>query len=715
MAAECLAQKDANAKDAQAIGPDTDLIGFMLQSRGLTRETARLDAQILDTLASQQRMVQPHFMRYWKNPYEFPKFAAGLLKDQENHANDKEKGLFELFALSQARTGHRAAVRFDFVPVREPAKEKPIQAALEELARECGAKITAKEMDKAHSVAKSAPVEVQRQIAKFLLAACEAKHLRDRALRNYPKEKLRHAFDYAVLNFTLEDDKAAEEFSDGSVVNWDLGQALDFDDLYAGAGIGLRAVVDLEKFLTAPQTDDKKPLDLSAVKFEFDTPLGKVVFNGKHENNLYQGEDYLLIVDLAGNDFYKGATAAAHRLDHPISVVIDRAGDDIYMADKKTPCAQGAGILGYGFLIDNEGDDMFTAVNNAQGMCYFGVGILWARGGNDTFKAHTAAQGSAAFGVANLVKIGGNDSYDAYFCSQGFGFVRGYGCLIDTDGNDRYVAEPYDLVHPAKLGHDNLRNYSFCQGAGWGQRGDMFGGHAMGGGTGILQDLGGNDWYESGVFAQATGYWYGTGILHDKAGDDHYEGSFFVQSGTAHMGLTLLLDEAGNDSYHVWHAISQAGAHDGSVSFFIDKGGDDAFSAWEWKDKEGEQTLADTGVKGAGGGVLLGSAINNSIAVFIKTGGKARYEYYTKDSFGYSHQNGGAGTWRYEVLNAGLFIAVGCDSDYEKATLKDLPSDWGNPQSNASWSRQNLQTGNKDKVFGMGLDAGQGKIPEATP
>jgi hypothetical protein len=66
-------------------------------------------------------------------------------------------------------------------------------------------------------------------------------------------------------------------------------------------------------------------------------------------------------------------------------------------------------------------------------------------------------------------------------------------------------------------------------------------------------------------------------------------------------------------------------------------------------------------------------------------------------------------------VNAGLFIAVGCDSDYQKATLEDLPADWGNPQSNASWSRQNLQTGNKDKVFGMGLDAGQGKIPEATP
>ena len=81
-------------------------------------------------------------------------------------------------------------------------------------------------------------------------------------------------------------------------------------------------------------------------------------------------------------------------------------------------------------------------------------------------------QGSAAFGVANLTKIGGNDFYYAYYTSHGFGFVGAYGSLIDTGGDDIYEAEPYKLVHPGVGGHDNLRNYNFCQGAGWGQRGD---------------------------------------------------------------------------------------------------------------------------------------------------------------------------------------------------------------------------------------------------
>jgi hypothetical protein len=297
-------------------------------------------------------------------------------------------------------------------------------------------------------------------------------------------------------------------------------------------------------------------------------------------------------------------------------------------------------------------------------MCYFGVGILWDSGGDDVFKAHTAVQGSASFGVANLVKIGGKDSYHAYYCGQGFGGIEGVGCLIDTDGDDKYVGEPYDIVHQAKWGHDNLRNYSFCQGTALGQRGDIFGGHSMAGGTGVLQDLGGDDWYECGVYGQAAAYWYGTDILHDKVGNDHYEGSFFVQSSGVHMGMTMLLEEGGNDTYHVWRAISQAGAHDLAVSFLVDRGGDDTFSAWGWKDKDGKQTLTNTGVKGQDGGTLTGSAINNSVAVFINIGGNDTYELYTKDSLAWSFQNGEAGSWRADNFNIAMFIDVGGQDKY---------------------------------------------------
>ncbi|MEW6026350.1 MAG: hypothetical protein AB1599_03525 [Planctomycetota bacterium] len=722
----CVQINEARASRANVIN-DGSVISQMLRSGGLSKATARLSRSTLERLISQQKIVQPHFLRYWENPYEFPKFVSDLARGQEKNITDSTKGMFEQFGISQIRTGQRASYRYEFVPALEPKKEMPIQNALMELAKVC---LPAKEgrtivndTDKVamEKVLRDVPAELQVYIAKLILGAGEAKYFRDRALRNYPKERRQHAFDCAVSNFTVEDETAEEEMADMSVVNWDLGQMLDYGDLYAGAGINLKVICELEKFLAKPETEIKTEdaatptviaVNITNLAFEIETLLGKIAFNSKIEDNIYQCEDYLAIIDIHGNDTYKGPAAASYKLEHPISTIIDWSGNDTYTADEKTPCAQGAGILGYGFLVDNGGDDTFTAVNNAQGMCYFGVGILWDRSGDDSFKAHTSAQGSASFGVANLVKFDGNDSYYAYYTSQGFGFVGSYGCLIDTAGNDRYVAEPYDLVHQAKWGHDNLRNYSFCQGAGWGQRGDIFGGHSMGGGTGILQDLAGDDHYECRVYGQATGYWYGTGILYDKSGNDRYEGSFFVQSGTAHMGLTMLWDEAGNDKYHVWRGISQAGAHDYSVSILMDKGGDNNFSGWGWKDKEGSQTLTDTGVKGAEGGTLVGSAINNSIAIFVSLGGNDTYEYFTKDSFGWSFQNSGPDSWRYDDFNIGLFIDIGGNDTYNTPIEAGAPPDWGISGNDSSWSRLTRTPGNPNRIFSMGFDAAQGRLPE---
>jgi hypothetical protein len=235
----------------------------------------------------------------------------------------------------------------------------------------------------------------------------------------------------------------------------------------------------------------------------------------------------------------------------------------------------------------------------------------------------------------------------------------------------------------------------------------------MAGGTGILEDLGGDDWYECGVYGQATAYWYGTGILHDKSGNDHYEGSFWTQSGTPHMGMTMFIDEAGNDTYHVWHAISLAGAHDFSVAFFLDKGGDNHFSAWEWKDAEGKQTLKNTGTKGAGGGVLLGSAINNSIAVFMSIGGNDIYEFYTNSTFGFSNQGGTPNSWRYNNSNIGIFIDIGGNDTFNTAVEKDTPATCGTAKPNAFWSRMPEKPGNKDKNFSMGINTPVGRVPEA--
>ncbi|MDQ7778835.1 MAG: hypothetical protein RDV41_03895 [Planctomycetota bacterium] len=751
-----------------------DVIGSMLKSKGLTRETARLDAQMLDTLAASQALMPPHFMRYWKNPWEFPKFVYSLTASQAE-AVVKPEAIFDMYVISSVRTGRKVSALLQFAPSYAPKTQEPLIEALEMLYKRCGNPLTEEAREAVRKAAEGAPAEVRLLVAKFLFAAAESKHYRDRALRKYPREKWQAAFDYALHAFRSESDEAGQEFEDGDTVNWDLGQALDFDDLYMGAVVNVVALLDAQKFLADPVSAKKPPegqepkkIDISSAHVAFDTPLGKVVFDGRAENNVYAGGEHLVIIDLAGNDTYEGAAAASWKLEHPVSVVVDWSGDDKYIASEMdpsaldtkglkadgkapsaAPCAQGAGIMGYGFLIDNGGDDTFLALDNAQGAGYFGVGMLWCNGGNDKFRARHFAQGAAAFGFADLVKKGGEpvtaastaatgtqtgnapgagtaspsesaagaasykaDGKDEYYCwseGQGFGYVGGYGCLLDTGGNDKYVAEPYKLFRPGVGGHDNLRNYNFCQGAGWGQRGDLGGGHSMAGGTGVLQDLAGDDTYVVGVYGQGTGYWYGTGILHDRSGNDRYEGSFFVQSGTAHMGLTMLLDEDGNDAYHVWHAISIAGAHDISVSWFIDKGGDDKLSAWEWKDAEKKQTLAATGTKDQGGGVLLGSAITNSVAVYLNLGGNDTYEFYVDSSFGWCQQRGTPGTWRYDLANIGLFADIGGEDSY---VLKGNPVGWPEANNNRKWSRI-TPPGHPEKTVSLGLDAEKGTVLEA--
>ena len=710
---------------ASAIKVDKDdIIGNILASKGLTRQTARPDAATLDIIASSQVMMQSHFMRYWKNPWIFPGFVYSITDWQAEKCEGPE-GIYRMFVMSTVRTGHKITGYIQYAPAFKSETDNPLVEALEMMYERCNKTLSKRVKSGIKKKMKDVPPEVQLAMAKFIYAAGEAKYYRDRALRNYPKEKWQEAFDFACQAFKADTKDAHSGFENGSVINWDLGQKLDYDDLFTGAVPNLLAIMDLESFLKNPvaakEESDKeakkegekeaapKKIDLSDIKFEFDTPLGKLVFNGREENNTYKGNDYFLIIDLAGNDIYRGATASSWQLEHPISTVIDWAGDDKYIADEDTPCTQGAGVLGYGFLIDQAGNDTFKAFDNAQGMSYFGVGLLWATGGDDVFEARYLAQGSASFGVANLIKKGGDDKYYACYVSQGFGFVGGYGCLLDTGGNDRYIAEPYKLFKAATGGHDNLRNYSFCQGAGWGQRGDIAGGHSMAGGFGMLQDLGGDDWYECGVYGQATGYWYGTGVLHDKSGNDHYEGSFFVQSGTAHMGLTMLLDETGDDSYHVWHAISQAGAHDVSVSWLIDKAGDDKVSVWEWKDEKGKQSLEPTDKKG-GGGTCVGSAINNSVGIFLNIGGDDTYEIYTGQSFGWSlHGTENWGSWRYNVFNIAMFIDVGGKDIYKvPANAK-----WAkNIRNNSKWVRIDKK-GNQDKSFSMGIDTETGIVREA--
>ena len=85
--------------------------------------------------------------------------------------------------------------------------------------------------------------------------------------------------------------------------------------------------------------------------FSFKTDLGLVEIGGPvpdiHE------KPAALIIDLGGNDLYKGKVAAG--VDGKCSIVFDLGGDDVYLGEDFT---QASGVWGIGVLFDLKGDDL---------------------------------------------------------------------------------------------------------------------------------------------------------------------------------------------------------------------------------------------------------------------------------------------------------------------------------------------------------------------
>jgi hypothetical protein len=139
---------------------------------------------------------------------------------------------------------------------------------------------------------------------------------------------------------------------------------------------------------------------------------------------------------------------------------------------------------------------------------------------------------------------------------------------------------------------------SFSQGVGFGFR------QYAAGGIGLISDLGGDDRYEAGEFAQGGAYYYGLGILHDAAGRDLYYGNRYGQGFGVHQALGVLADDAGDDTYWSMTAASQGSAWDIGAGLLIDRGGDDSYQC---------------------DGLGQGGASMQGIAMLVDLGGDDRY------------------------------------------------------------------------------------------
>lgn len=386
---------------------------------------------------------------------------------------------------------------------------------------------------------------------------------------------------------------------------------LDLPRLFNAAGEVARAI-DLETLVSLDKTAGKLehyPSDWVVHEEEnltvIDTPAGRVLIGGTKDNTYT--EDAALILDFGGNDKYFNHAGGSTRLN-PFSVVIDLSGDDVYSATDDF--AQGAGLLGGGFLIDLEGNDRYMAKNYSQGAGILGIGILADLAGNDQYSAVSVSQGAASFGIGVLAEGNGDDTYFGNRFVQGFGFIKGFGAIVEAAGNDNYFAGGRfeDFRAPGKS------YQSLSQGFGYGMRPweSLVG---ASGGIGVIAEAEGNDTYVADYFAQGSSYWFSLGILDDRKGNDRYIAGRYSQGAGIHMSAGILIDGEGDDNYLADYGVAQGCGHDYGVGFLLDNGGNDRYVS---------------------GFIAQGAGNDNGIGVLSDNGGDD--EYYLK-SLGQGHGN----------------------------------------------------------------------------
>jgi 1-acyl-sn-glycerol-3-phosphate acyltransferase len=409
-------------------------------------------------------------------------------------------------------------------------------------------------------------------------------------------------------------------------------------------------------------------------RFGWDSPAGRIALGGAGADD-YRGP-HLLIVDTGGNDSYTG-TGGARFPVHPVSILLDRTGNDRYApADSAGPGVGGA-LGALAVVVDLEGDDTWTSWRLGLGAALFGAGLVYDRSGNDTYESFDFSQGAAAWGLGVLNDQTGNDRYLIRRAGQGFGGPGGVGILIDAGRADADSGDVY-AVHPV--------GSRLTQGVGMGIQRSAAGAPRLAGGMGLLLDGCGNDHYTAESRALGAATLDGLGGLLDWAGDDVYRARSTGCLGFGERGgVGLIIEWEGSDTYDAAGGALGIGI-DAGIGIAFDRNGNDSYTA---------AMLA------------LGSSLPYSIGIFLEGEGSDTYRQ-KPDS---PPEDLG---WRREtqlgqlLRGAGLFLDLGGDDVYDK--LQTHRGSLGQPGDRRRWGNADAEL-RRLTTISIGLDV-NGLPPE---
>ncbi len=406
-----------------------------------------------------------------------------------------------------------------------------------------------------------------------------------------------------------------------TVLNWTeeivrLAVALDRDDLREEWR---------RKETRSPRSDHVVQGD---VLIDRDTAAGRLVVGGFGKNS-YDCAQIAILIDLGGDDEYRGAAGGAGE-ERELAVVVDLGGNDRYEAMGE---ALGSAIFGIGVLVDVAGDDTYEATVRAAGFGSAGVGAFLDLAGDDTYRLGDQCGGVGLAGIGLFLDAAGNDDQRAGVQSFGVGLPGGLGLAWDAAGNDQR-----ELGRVRK----QLADAASTTSSGEGQEVSVGLGVGIGilpvldGGAGVFIDSMGDDDYRTAGLALGVGIRGGVGLFRDDAGQDRYQGQDGVLGvGYAH-GIGLFVDAGGHDGYQARRLAYGCGEASGYGAFH-DLGGGDAYGG-TWP--------------------ALGAARRGGAGAFVDGGGLDTYVF-----------SSGTTDWRLVATDeskgraVGVFLDVGTEED----------------------------------------------------
>jgi hypothetical protein len=504
-------------------------------------------------------------------------------------------------------------------------------------------------------VSKSLPPALKNSISYLFEGLYQADSLSKEAFVDLtPEEKdfIKNNFPVIILEDVTDEFKTPEELDQQSKYEEELTKKMipylakiKREKIYE-AGTALSSATKaslsiLKDYLKTKPTiesiaKDKKDLENDII-FRINTYLGEIVIGG-FGSTRYEGSP-AVIIDLGGDDDYFLSKAKEDSMNS--SVIIDLGGNDIYRSEGDFVI--GSGFFGCGILVDLSGDDTYLTNNFSLGSGLFGMGMLLDEGGNDKYFGDTFTMGAGSFGLGILMDTKGADQYTASLYAQGFGFISGFGALIDSAGNDNYFAGgKYKDILRYKDHYISL-----SQGFAYGIR------PIMSGGIGLLYDLSGNDLYISDIFGQGSSYWWALGSLVDEDGNDKYVSYQYAQGAGTHMTLGILEDKKGDDVY-ISHGVSQGCGHDLAFGLLYDKSGNDDYVSYD---------------------LSQGAGSANGIGILVDEKGDDGYYVEKKNN------TQGFGDPRRDYGSIGIFLDLSGNDHYngngKDSTWWTTPSQWG--------------------------------------